>query len=282
MLAFGAKIAPHDGAIARESSTCGVILEATASLYFAPMQFLASVFYTLFLFVWTFLYAVMFVCVAICLPFPRRAGLARGWAVGLLTVLKWVCRLDYTVEGREHIPPDNHIALWKHASTWETLAISVVFPRQVWVLKRELLWLPFVGWSIRLLHAIAIDRGAGHTAVNQVIEQGRQRLEEGDWVVMFPEGTRMPAGQTRRYGVSGALLASQTGRFIIPVAHHAGYFWPRRALLKKPGTVRVVIGPPILAAGRDPREINAEAQAWIEDQMSRMVPDSYRPAAGPQ
>ncbi len=160
------------------------------------MQWLASLFFTLFLFIWTFLYAVFFVCVAVCLPFPRRAGLARGWALVLLAVLKWSCRLDYTVEGREHIPADNHIALWKHASTWETLAIGVVFPRQVWVLKRELLWIPFVGWGIRLLHAIAIDRGAGHTAVSQVIEQGTQRLQEGDWVVIFPEGTRMPAGQT--------------------------------------------------------------------------------------
>ncbi len=241
------------------------------------MQLLASLFFTLFLFVWTFVYAVFFVCVAICLPFPRRAGLARVWAVVLLTVLKWTCRLDYTVEGRENIPAGNHIALWKHASTWETLAISVVFPRQVWVLKRELLWLPFVGWSIRLLHAIAIDRGAGHNAVNQVIDQGRQRLQEGNWIVMFPEGTRMPAGQTRRYGVSGALLASQTGRMVIPVAHNAGYFWPRRGLLKKSGTVRVVIGPPIHAAGRDAREINAEVQAWIEGQMRGMVPEPKRP-----
>ena len=236
------------------------------------MQLLASLVFTLFLFAWTFCYALVFLLIAVCVPFPRRAGLARIWAVVLLGALKWLCRLDYTVEGREHIPPDNHIALWKHASTWETLAIGVVFPRQVWVLKRELLWIPVVGWGIRLLHAIAIDRGAGHTAVNQVIEQGRQRLAEGDWVVIFPEGTRMPAGQTRRYGVSGALLASQTGRLVIPVAHNAGYFWPRRGWLKKPGTVRVVIGPPIQAAGRDPREINAEAQAWIEGQLHRMVP----------
>ena len=240
------------------------------------MQLLASLIFTLFLFVWTFVYSIFFVLMAICLPFPRRAALARVWAVVLLTALKWLCRLDYTVRGLENIPADNHIALWKHASTWETLAISVVFPRQVWVLKRELLLLPFVGWSIRLLHAIAIDRGAGHNAVNQVIEQGGQRLEESDWVVMFPEGTRMPAGQTRRYGVSGALLAAKTGKLIIPVAHNAGYFWPRRRWLKKPGTVQVVIGPPILAAGRDPREINAEAQAWIEGQLARMVPDTAR------
>jgi 1-acyl-sn-glycerol-3-phosphate acyltransferase len=237
------------------------------------MQRLASLFFTVFLFVWTFLYAMVFVCVAPLLPFPRRARLARGWGVGLLKVLGWSCRLYYTVEGRENIPADNHIALWKHASTWETLAIGVVFPRQVWVLKRELLWLPFVGWSVRLLHAIAIDRGAGHTAVGQVLEQGRQRLQEGDWIVIFPEGTRMPAGQTRRYGVSGALLAAENNRLVIPVAHNAGYFWPRRGWLKKRGTIRVVIGPPIKAGGRDPRAINTEAQEWIEAQVRRMVPE---------
>src|ERR1700733_1700483 len=266
MLGFGAANAPYVGATAQKSSANHVTL----------MQLLASMFFTIFLFVWTFLYSVMFVCVALLLPFPRRARLARVWAVVLLKVLGWTCRLYYSVEGWEHIPADNHIALWKHASTWETLAIGVVFPRQVWVLKRELLWLPFVGWSIRLLHAIPIDRGAGHMAVNQVVEQGRQRLQEGDWIVMFPEGTRIPPGQTRRYGVSGALLASQTGRLVIPVAHNAGYFWPRRGWLKKPGTVGVVIGPPIKAAGREPRDINTEAQEWIEGQLSRMKPAQRR------
>jgi len=136
--------------------------------------------------------------------------------------------------------------------------MTIVFPRQVWVLKRELLWIPVVGWGIRQLHAIAIDRKSGHSAVAQVIEQGKQRLAEGDWIIIFPEGTRMPPGQTRRYGASGALLATETGRLIVPVAHNAGAYWPRRGLLKKPGTVRVVIGPPVAASGRDAREINQE------------------------
>jgi 1-acyl-sn-glycerol-3-phosphate acyltransferase len=110
----------------------------------------------------------------------------------------------------------------------------------------------------------AIDRGAGKSAVQSVLDQGKQRLDEGKWIVIFPEGTRMPPGETRRYGVSGALLAARNDRLIVPVAHDAGYFWPRRGLYKKPGTIRVVIGPPIAAAGREPREVNEEAQAWIE------------------
>lgn len=148
--------------------------------------------------------------------------------------------------------------------------MAVVFPRQVWVLKRELLWIPVVGWGIRQLHAIAIDRKSGHSAVGQVVEQGKQRIAEGDWIIIFPEGTRMLPGQTRRYGVSGTLLAAETGRLIIPVAHNAGDFWPRRGLMKKPGTVRVVIGPPIPAGGRDVREINREVQEWIEATVARL------------
>jgi 1-acyl-sn-glycerol-3-phosphate acyltransferase len=168
----------------------------------------------------------------------------------------------------------NHVALWKHSSSWETIAMAIVFPRQVWVLKRELIWIPFVGWGIRQLHAIAIDRKSGHSAVGQVVEQGKQRIAEGDWVMLFPEGTRMPLGQTRRYGVSGTLLAAETGKFVIPVAHNAALFWPRRGLRKKPGTIRVVIGPPIAVAGRDVREVNLQVQEWIEATVARLVTGS--------
>jgi 1-acyl-sn-glycerol-3-phosphate acyltransferase len=228
------------------------------------LQVAGSLLFTAFLFLWTFFYAIFFVIACSCLPFRRRFVLARFWAVALLTVLKWTCRLDYVIEGRENLPAGNHIALWKHSSSWETIAMAVVFPRQVWVLKRELLWIPFVGWGIRQLHAIAIDRKSGSSAVHQVVEQGRQRLGEGDWVIVFPEGTRMAPGQTRKYGVSGTLLARETGHLIVPVAHDAGRYWPRRGLFKKPGRIRVVIGPPISATGADPREVNERAQAWIE------------------
>jgi 1-acyl-sn-glycerol-3-phosphate acyltransferase len=227
------------------------------------VQWLGSLFFTGFLFAWTFLYAIPFVIICALLPFRRRFPLARAYGASVLWVLKCTCGLDYKVEGAA-LPDGCHIALWKHSSSWETMAMMVVFPRQVWVLKRELLWIPVVGLAVRQMHAIAINRNAGHSAVSQVIEQGKDRLAEGDWIMIFPEGTRMPAGETRRYGVSGALLASETGRLIVPVAHNAGFYWPRRGLRKKPGTVRVVIGPPIAAAGREVREINQEVQAWIE------------------
>jgi 1-acyl-sn-glycerol-3-phosphate acyltransferase len=228
------------------------------------MQLLRSVLFTSFFLLWTFCYGVFIVLASLVLPFRGRFALARVYAHSVLVVLRWICGLDYRVEGRENLPAGNHIALIKHASTWETVAQMVLVPQQVWVLKRELLWLPVIGWSLLLLRSIAVNRGAGGSAVKGVLEQGRKRLAEGKWIVIFPEGTRMPPGATRRYGVSGALLAAENGRLIVPIAHDAGYFWPRRGLIKKPGTIRVVIGPPISAAGRDPRDVNAEAQDWIE------------------
>jgi 1-acyl-sn-glycerol-3-phosphate acyltransferase len=228
------------------------------------MQLLGSLIFTFFFFAWTFCYAIFFVLVAWMLPFRGRFALAGVWAQVTLWVLRWTCRLDYRVEGRENLPPGNHVVLMKHSSAWETVAQAVLLPPHVWVLKRELLWIPVVGWGIRLLKAIAVDRGAVQRAVRNVIAQGRARLAQGLWVVIFPEGTRMSPGQTRRYGASGALLAAETGALIVPVAHDAGRYWPRRGLLKKPGTIRVFIGPPISAAGRSPREINDAAQRWIE------------------
>jgi 1-acyl-sn-glycerol-3-phosphate acyltransferase len=235
------------------------------------MQLIGSLIFTLFLFAWTFFYAIFFVIACSFLPFRKRFVLARVWGLVLLWALKVTCRLDYRIEGRENLPDGNHIALWKHSSSWETIAMAVVFPRQVWVLKRELTWIPVVGWGIRQLHAIAIDRKSGHSAVGQVVEQGKQRLDEGDWIMIFPEGTRMPPGQTRKYGVSGTLLAVERNKLIVPVAHNAGSYWPRRGWMKKPGTVRLVIGPPIEPAGRDVREINKEVQDWIESTVSSLT-----------
>lgn len=237
----------------------------------APVQWAGSLLFTAFLFLWTFLYAIPFSLLTLVLPFPRRFALVRVYAASALAVLRWCCGLDYRVEG-EPLPAGAHIAYFKHSSSWETLAMMVLLPRQVWVLKRELLWIPVVGLGIRRMHAIAIDRKAGHTAVAQVIGEGKERLAEGNWVVIFPEGTRMAAGETRRYGVSGTLLAAETNRLIVPVAHNAGSFWPRRGLMKKPGTVRVVIGSPVTVKGRDVRVVNDEIQAWIEATVRALGP----------
>jgi len=235
-----------------------------------PLQWLLSVFYTTLLFVDSLAFGFIIVLLG-WLPFRQRYGLARAWARTNLEFAKFFCGLDWTVEGREHIPREGaHVTMWKHTSTWETMAQMIVFPPQAWVLKREILWIPLVGWATWLMKCIAIDRGSGHRAVNQVLDQGRDRLAAGIWVLIFPEGTRMAPGETRKYGVSGALLASQAGVKLVPVAHNAGDFWPRRGLLKKPGLIRVRIGPPVEAAGREPRELNVAVQGWIESTMEEI------------
>lgn len=235
------------------------------------MQLLRSLLFTTYLFVST---AVFAVAVLLSAPFPYavRHAVARSWARSALWLLGALCRLDYVVEGRENIPPGNHISMWKHSSSWETIAQLVVFPPQAWVLKHELMWIPILGWAIHLMRPIAIDRASGHVAVNQVLDQGRQRLEAGMWILVFPEGTRMAPGTTRKYGISGALLAAQTGRLVVPVAHNAGHYWPRRGLLKKPGTIRVVVGAPFDPGGLEPRELNERVQAWIESAVARLAP----------
>jgi 1-acyl-sn-glycerol-3-phosphate acyltransferase len=179
--------------------------------------------------------------------------------------------LKFTVEGRERIPEGAHIVMSNHASAWETIAQFVIFPPHVWVLKRELLWIPFVGWGLKLLRPIAINRGEGHRAVNQVVEQGKARLEEGLWVIVFPEGTRVVAGATKKFGFSGALLATATGKLLVPLSHNAGRFWPRRGIVKKPGTVHVVIGEPITSVGKNPRQLTDEVRRAVDAGLAKIT-----------
>jgi 1-acyl-sn-glycerol-3-phosphate acyltransferase len=208
----------------------------------------------------------------LCFFLPHRAqfAMARSWAVCVLWVLERLCNLKFVVEGRENIPAGNHIIMSRHTSAWETVALFVIFPPQVWVLKRELTWIPFVGWGLKRLKPIAINRGAGHRAVNQVIDQGKERLKDGFWIIIFPEGTRVAAGETRKYGLSGALLATETGNLVVPVAHNAGVFWPRRGVIKKPGTIRVIIGEPLNAQGKNARDLNDEIRASIESGLAKI------------
>jgi 1-acyl-sn-glycerol-3-phosphate acyltransferase len=238
---------------------------------------LRSLLFTTLLFVGTLLFALAVVLLG-WLPSHKLYFVASSWSRTQLWLLDKLCGLKYRVEGRENIPPGAHVSMWKHSSAWETIAQASLFPPQSWVLKRELMWIPLVGWAVHCLKPIAINRKAGAAAVTQVIEQGTARLAEGLWILVFPEGTRVAVGESRKYGVSGALLASRAGCKIVPVAHNAGYFWPRRGWRKKPGVVQVAIGPPIDAAGRDPRELNEEVRAWIEGRIAQMVPTAQAEA----
>jgi 1-acyl-sn-glycerol-3-phosphate acyltransferase len=234
------------------------------------MQFLRSLVFTILFYSLSLLFAAFLLLTAVIpMPLERRFAIGpRAWGSWNLWLLKAICGLGYTVEGRENLPAEPFIAMWKHSSTWETLAMMVIGPSAAWIQKKEVLWIPLVGWATLVYKPITIDRKAGHTSVNQVVTQGIERLAQGLGVLIYPEGTRMPPGQTRKYGISGALLATRSGRLAVPIAHNAGYFWSKRGLLKHPGNIRVIIGPPIDATGRDPREINECAQRWIEETLA--------------
>jgi 1-acyl-sn-glycerol-3-phosphate acyltransferase len=208
----------------------------------------------------------------------RRRRIA---AAGGRLCLRWfsiAAGLDYTIEGLEHLSPSSEgptILFWRHESAWETFLSLVLVPEPTWVLKRELLWVPILGWGIRLLDPIAIDRSSGREAVARVLEIGRRQLLAGRTLNLFPEGTRLAPTARRRYGLSGALLASSLGARIVPIAHDAGTYWPRRGFLKHPGTIRVLIGPPIaVRKGESAEAINARAAAWMESALALLRPSS--------
>ena len=178
------------------------------------------------------------------------------------------CGMKVVVEGQENIPDEPSVIMIKHTTTLETYGHVPFFPTTAWVVKRELVWAPIFGWAIGLvLEPIAIKRSARSNSVKQVISKGKKKLAKGVWVTIFPEGTRMQPGETRKYGVSGAALAQEANVMIVPVAHNAGDCWPRLVFTKRPGIIRFCIGPPISAQGRPPRETNLVVQKWIEDKM---------------
>jgi len=207
-------------------------------------------------------------------PLPRHARyrIISGWSRAVVHLARWIVGIRWRVEGREHLPATPSVILSKHQSAWETLAYQLIFPPQVWLLKRELLWIPFFGWGLALMSPIAIDRGRGVAALRALARRGRERLAQGFWVVVFPEGTRVKPGERGRFRIGGAWLAAESGAPVVPVAHNAGLYWPRNAFLKRPGTITVRIGPAIDPQGRSADEINALAQEWIEAQQRELCP----------
>ncbi len=197
---------------------------------------------------------------------------ARGWGWRILWLAKNVCGIDYEVKGLENLPSKPVVVMAKHQSAWETVAILCYLPRAVWIIKRELVWVPIIGWVLGGLKSIAIDRKSGRSARDQILEQGRDRLGRGYWVMIFPEGTRVAPGERRRYGLGGSLLATGAGVDVVPIAHNAGECWRRNAFLKYPGKVTMSIGKPISTAGKTAEEVGREVEEWIESEMLRLPP----------
>jgi 1-acyl-sn-glycerol-3-phosphate acyltransferase len=201
------------------------------------------------------------------LPAIARYRVISQWS----WIVNWLARvtvgITYRVEGLENLPAEPVVILSNHQSAWETIVFQQIFPPLSFVLKKNLLYIPFFGWGLALFSPIAIDRGAGREALKQIESQGKQRLKDGFWVLIFPEGTRMPPGESGNFQVGGAWLAAKAGVPVLPVAHNAGRFWPKNGFHKYPGEIVVRIGPPIPTAGRKATQVMAESEAWIKQAM---------------
>ena len=215
--------------------------------------------------------AIVFCPVAILawpVPPVTRMRIIGLWARFICWWLALTCNLRHEVEGLENLPATPGVILSKHQSAWETIMFQVIFPPQIWALKREALWLPFFGWGLAATSPIAIDRSTPVRALDRLLRQGRQKLTQGRWVVIFPEGTRMAPGEQGAFHPGGAMLAVKAGVNVLPVAHDAGCYWARRGFLKKPGVIKVRIGPPIKTEGKKARAVNDEARVWITGAMT--------------
>lgn len=239
------------------------------------MAVLRALLYQLFLIVTVIPYA--FACILWSpLPLNLRYRLTVGWPRLAIWGARTILGIRWRIKGWENLPDGPGILLSKHQSAWETLFFPAYMPRQLcFVYKKELHLVPFFGWGLALLRMIPIDRSKGRDAFEQVVRVGQQRLDEGRWPILFPEGTRIAPGKTGRYKMGGALLSSRTGAKIIPVAVNSGECWPRNAFVKTPGLITVSIGPLIDPTGLTPEQINCEVQDWIETEMRALNPERY-------
>jgi 1-acyl-sn-glycerol-3-phosphate acyltransferase len=233
-------------------------LLAARSLVFFVLQVLLTV-------VWSLLSLLTF-------PFGplTRYRFITSYSRMVIWLARAICGIRYELRGMEHLPERPSIVLSKHQSAWETLAFQVFLPPQVWVLKRSLLRIPFFGWGLAMMNPIAIDRAAGMQALKQTLEQGRERLAQGFWIVIFPEGHRFPPGEKGTYHPGGAWLAIQTGAPVVPIALNSGYLWRRDAFVKLPGKITVSIGRPIETGSMKAEALMRRVEDWIESETARL------------
>jgi 1-acyl-sn-glycerol-3-phosphate acyltransferase len=248
------------------------------------MIILRSVVFTLWAGIWTLLVAPLVIVASLLLRGLWGYHAGKLWRLGIQFGVENFLGIRPQVVGLENMPQEPCVILSKHQSAWETMTLQDYVPKGaycVFVLKKELLRVPLIGWGLGAMKMISIDRSAGKEALDKVVEQGRERLKSGFYVIIFPEGTRVAPGTTKRYKAGGAYLATRVGCKVVPVAHNAGEFWPRQAFLKRPGTVTLSIGPAFDATGMSEAEVNRRAEEWIETEMRRISPHRYPDAKVP-
>ncbi|WP_298398157.1 1-acyl-sn-glycerol-3-phosphate acyltransferase [uncultured Azonexus sp.] len=246
------------------------------------MNAIRSTLFMTYAIIWSVLSAPLVVIAGPLLGGIWAYRFGRVWRLGTQWGVENLLGIRAQVIGRENMPAEACVIMAKHQSAWETMTLQDCVPDDafcVFVLKQELLKVPFIGWGLAAMKMISIDRNAGKNALDQVVTQGRERLKQGYYVIIFPEGTRVAPGEKRRYKPGGAYLATHVGCKVVPVAHNAGEFWPRQAFLKKPGTVTISIGPAFDASGMSEMEVNQRVEDWIEAEMRRISPHRYPDAA---
>ncbi|MDX3904535.1 MAG: lysophospholipid acyltransferase family protein [Pigmentiphaga sp.] len=239
------------------------------------MRWLRSLLFSIFFISTMVPYAIA--CVLwLPLPLHWRYRLTQGWPRLIVWGARWIVGIRWQTKGWENLPDRPVIVLSKHQSTWETLFLAGWLPHEIcYVYKRELNWVPFFGWGLAGLRMIAIDRKKGSDAFEQVVAQGRERLADGRWLVMFPEGTRIAPGKKGKYKSGGARLAVRTGAWVVPIAHNAGECWPRKTFIKRPGLITISVGQPIDPQGLTADQINRRVEDWIENEMRQLNPERY-------
>jgi len=241
----------------------------------------------MFLFLRSLVFAVLvglltivwaFVCMLVApLPYNKRYWVTARWNVTVIWLAKVLCGINYRIVGVENLPDEPVILLSKHQSAWETIFYLMYMPRPlVFVFKKELHYIPFFGWGLALLRMIPIDRSKGRDAFAHVVIQGRKRLAGGQWIIMFPEGTRIPVGQKGVYKGGGARLAVETQTTVVPLAMNSGDCWPKNSFVKKPGLITVSIGKPISVLGKTPVDVMQEVETWVEAEMRVISPQNYK------
>ncbi len=243
------------------------------------MNFLRSVLHALWMLVTVIPFALAILVASLRLRGVPLYWMAQRWLLGTVVAARHLLGIQVRVSGRENLPVGETspaILLVKHQSTFETFLMPTLMPHPLaYVFKKELLQIPFFGWAMGRLDMIHIDRSQRAAAFNKVVAQGKDLLARGIWIIMFPEGTRIPRGEAGQYKTGGTRLAIATGAPVIPVAVTSGRCWPRKAFIKRPGTVEVSIGKPIPSEGREPDELMREVEAWIESEMRRLDPEAY-------
>jgi len=242
------------------------------------MLFIRSLLFALALLIITPVWAV--VClIAMFLPYNQRFYVASRWNVTTIWLAKVLCGIRYEIKGHEKLPKGSAILLAKHQSAWETIFLAPHMPRPlVFILKKELLYIPFFGWVLGLMRMIPIDRQQSTRALRKIMQEGKKRLKEGLWIILFPEGTRVPVGEKGIYKGSGTRLAIETGAKIVPIAHNSGECWPRNGFIKKPGLITVSIGDAISPEGKTADELMRQVENWIETEMRNISPHIYKDA----